>query len=81
MGGLWSFLRQKRNRDVLGWIGGGAVVVTAGVWAVFTFFWTPSPLSQTDGPQTNVEATGGGVAIGGDVSGSKIQTGTAPAAE
>ena len=37
MGRLWSFLRQKRNREVLGWIGGGVVVVAAGMWTLFTY--------------------------------------------
>lgn len=82
MAKLWSFLRDKGNREVLAWIGGGIVVVASGAWAVFIFFWTPSSSPPPgSGPQTNVEASDGGVAIGGDVSGSTIETGAPPAAE
>lgn len=34
---LWSFLRLKRNREILGWLGGGAVVVIGGLWTAYTF--------------------------------------------
>jgi hypothetical protein len=70
---LWSFLLDENNRDVLAWIGGGAVVIVCGVWAVVKFI-----LSRRTGksaPAPKVTATRGGVAAGRDISGSKIDTG------
>ncbi len=40
---LFKLLRDGDNRAVLGWIGGGLVVVVPGVWAVFTYFNSPDP--------------------------------------
>ena len=33
-----AFLRDESNRALLGWIGGGLVVLATGLWAVFTFY-------------------------------------------
>ena len=33
MSSLWEFIRQKRNQEVLGWLGGGLVVAATGLWA------------------------------------------------
>jgi hypothetical protein len=41
MGSLWAFLRKPSNRLVLGWLGGGVVIVVAGIWAVVTYVWPP----------------------------------------
>jgi len=73
MGRLWEFLKQERNRQVLGWLGGGLVVVATGAWAAFVYF--------VPAPKPSVEASCGGVAIGGSVSGTNITTGGAPNAE
>jgi hypothetical protein len=35
---LWSFLKAEENQKLLGWIGGGLVVLVTGLWAVFTFY-------------------------------------------
>ena len=39
---MWSrvlaFLRDEGNRALLGWIGGGLVVLAGGLWVVFTFY-------------------------------------------
>jgi SEFIR domain len=43
---LWSFLQQEKNRQVLGWLGGGVVILAGGVWVVVTFFYSPHPPSQ-----------------------------------
>jgi len=72
MGRLWKFLRQERNRQVLGWLGGGLVVLAAGLWTAFVYFF---PLHKGAEPKpANVEANCGGVAIGGNVSGATITT-------
>ena len=73
MGSLWSFLRKKSNREILGWSGGGLVVLAAGVWAVVTYAFPPSPSKSSAG----VEANCGGIAIGGNVTGSNLKAGDA----
>ena len=66
---LWRFLRQEKNRQLLGWLGGGVVILAGGLWAAVTFFYSPHPALQA--PDVNVEAPGG-VAAGRDISGSMI---------
>jgi TIR domain len=72
MNPLWAFVRQKRNRAILAWIGGGAAVVAAGLWAIFVYVFPPK--SETAG-DSSARANCGGVAIGGNVSGSTITAG------
>jgi hypothetical protein len=62
---LWSFLKAEENQKLLCWIGGGFVVLAAGLWAVFTFYVDhskPSPPPTT----TIVEQKGTGIASGRD---------------
>jgi hypothetical protein len=73
MDGLWSFLGKKRNREVLGWAGGGLVVVLAGLWAVVTYIFPPS--SATAGKPMNIDASCGGISVGGNITGSTVKTG------
>jgi hypothetical protein len=73
MSELWRFVRQKRNREVLGWLGGGLVVVAAGVWAVIIYLSPPHMPSKPN--PINVQANCGGVAIGGDVAGATVTAG------
>ena len=71
---LWKFFRNSKNREILSWLGGGAVVVIAGIWAATVYFFPahkPLELSPRD-----VQANCGGVAIGGNVSGATITGGT-----
>jgi len=70
---LWELLRQKRNREVLGWLGGGLVVVAAGLWAAIVYFFPPQKPPSTP---ADVQANCGGVAIGGSVTGTSITGGT-----
>jgi tetratricopeptide (TPR) repeat protein len=35
---LWKFVANSRNRAILSWLGGGAVVVVVGAWTLFTHF-------------------------------------------
>ena len=60
MTSLWRFLRDKRNQQVLGWLGGGLVVAATGLWVAFIYLFPPlkSPASRgsvtTSGPQSPV---------------------------
>jgi hypothetical protein len=73
MSSLWEFIRQKRNREVLGWLGGGLVVAATGLWAAIVYFFPPQKHSE---PRPhNVQADCGGVAIGGSVTGTTITAG------
>jgi hypothetical protein len=68
MNRMWEFLCQKRNRVVLGWLGGGLVVLATGLWAAFVY------LFPHDTP--DVQANCGSVAVGGNVTGATITAGT-----
>ena len=62
MEAIWRFVTD--NREVLSWLGGGAVVVAGGIWTVAKFFLKrekPKPVSAV-----------GGVAAGRDIRGSPI---------
>jgi hypothetical protein len=70
---LWKFISQKRNREVLGWLGGGLVVLATGLWAAIVYFF---PLQKPSEPKpASVQASCGGVAVGGNVSGATITAG------
>ncbi len=67
---LWTWLRDPANQQTLGWIGGGLVVV-GGVWAVVKFF---ARKESGAGAAPSVRADRGGVAAGGSISNSPINT-------
>jgi hypothetical protein len=79
MSAVWQFLRNKRNQQVLGWLGGGLVVMATGLWAAFIYFFPLAKSSETKSPKTtlpSVQANCGGIAIGGGVTGSTITAGS-----
>ena len=39
---VWRFLSKDKNRAVLGWVGGGVVIVIGALWAAFVYFMPPS---------------------------------------
>jgi len=74
--GLWGFLRDKSNQQVLGWLGGGLVVAATGLWVAFVYFFPPGKSPGAKSPEpVSVQADHGGVAIGGNVTGATITTG------
>jgi TIR domain len=75
--GLWGFLRDKSNQQVIGWLGGGLVVAVTGLWAAFIYFFPPgkSPEAKSPVPAVSVQAECSGIAIGGNVTGGTITTG------
>ena len=58
---LWALLQDEKNRVVLSWLGGGLVVVVAGLWAVFKL------LHRKPGTVMTITADRGGIAAGGNV--------------
>jgi hypothetical protein len=76
---VWRFLRDKRNQQVLGWLGGGLVVAATGLWAVFVYFFPAGKSPEAKSPEPtppSVQANCGGIAIGRDVTGSTITAGS-----
>jgi hypothetical protein len=67
---IWSFLSAENNQHVLSWIGGGAVTVAAGCWALVKFILKKTP--KPPEPKVVVHASNGGVAVSGSVHDSKI---------
>src|SRR5215831_13957950 len=66
MNAFWRFLRDKRNQQVLGWLGGGLVVVATGLWAAFVYFFPPGRSTEGTSPEPtppSVQANCGGIAI------------------
>ena len=74
MGGFWKLIRSKGNRERLAWLGGGGVVVIAGLWTAFVYFFPPKKDSSAE---TQINATCGSVGIAGPVSGATINAGGA----
>jgi hypothetical protein len=72
MGAIWEWLRDPENRSVLGWLGGGAVVVIGGLWGAWRATRKPG---GGEGGKPSVSATHGGVAIGGSADKATIKTG------
>jgi hypothetical protein len=79
MSRLWEFLLQKRNREILAWLGGGAVVVAPGIWAVMLYILPPSKPQGTR--PAEVEARCGAIAVGGNVTGSIVAAGATTGAD
>jgi hypothetical protein len=78
MNSFWRFLRDKRNQQVLGWLGGGLVVAATGLWAAYVHLSAHPKSSETKASEpvhVNVQADCSGIAIGGNVTGATISTG------
>jgi hypothetical protein len=68
---LWSFLKDPANRETLGWMGAGIVAVVSAAWAVIKF----RSEKERRRFKPSVQATNGGVAAGGNMTGNTINTG------
>jgi hypothetical protein len=62
-----EFLKDETTRTLIGWLGGAAVVIVSGIWAVFRFL-----SSKNKRVEPVVRASRGGVAAGRDIRDSKI---------
>jgi hypothetical protein len=84
MNSFWQFLRDQHNQQVLGWLGGGLVVLAIGLWTAFIYFVPPQKSPEVKSPELaplTVQADCGGVAIGGNVTGATITGGTMTASD
>ena len=75
MGSLWSLLAKPENQKTLSWLGGGAVVVIAGLWAAFVYVFPPREgwrLRHCE--QRNRDRQHGELRTSADGSGSKAMT-------
>ena len=70
---IWASLQDEGTRAVLGWIGGGLVVVIGGLWTAFTFLSSRKEQKSTT-PLPTVSAIHGGVAAGRDIRNTTINT-------
>ena len=78
MNSFWRFLRDKRNQQVLGWLGGGPVVAATGLRVAFVYFFPPLKSPEAKSPEPTpptVQADCGSVAIGGNVTDATITGG------
>jgi hypothetical protein len=79
MKSFWRFLRDKRNQQVLGWLGGGLVVALTGLWAAFVHLSPPQKSPEAKSPEpasANAQADCSSVAIVGNVTGATITAGS-----
>lgn len=74
MARLVTWLKIEKNRALVGWLGGGAVVAIGGLWSAYLHF-HPTPEGKPDAPPKQIEADCGSVAIGGDVTGATVTAG------
>ena len=82
MGSLWSFLANPKNQKTLSWLGGGAVVAIAGLWAALVYIFPPMKDGAGSGPQvkteTSVKAGDCGIANSGAATGNTVNCGPPP---
>jgi hypothetical protein len=62
---IWEFLKDGSNQAVLSWIGGGIVVIAAGIWAVIKFM---AKNGDQKPSKPGVSADRGSMAAGRDIS-------------
>lgn len=51
--GMWDFLKKRENREVLSFVGAGAVAMIVGAWSLFTYF--DSRSTPTNAPTQKTE--------------------------
>jgi hypothetical protein len=75
LAGFWRWLRNAGNRTVLGWLGGGLVVLAGGLWIVFSHFTASPPKPPSISADRGSFVAGGNV----DTGGGSITLGSQPA--
>jgi hypothetical protein len=79
MSRIWSFLGSNNNRKIIGWLSGGIVILIAGLWTAFVYFFPPKD-DRGEGKR-EVSASHGGVSVGGNVTNSTINASPATPGE
>lgn len=74
MSRIFNWLKDEKNRAVVGWIGGGASVAAAALWAAYLHF-SSAPELQSKQVPAQIESDCSSVAIAGNVSGATITAG------
>lgn len=70
--GLWAWLGEPRNQQILKFTGGAIAALAVALWTVFTFFYSVQPPKAPSEETPTVSADDGSIAVGGDVKGSTI---------
>jgi hypothetical protein len=60
---FWRFLRDKRNQQVLGWLGGGLVAAVTGLWVAFVYFFPHDDKKPAAATTTVITQSGPGIAV------------------
>jgi hypothetical protein len=63
---LWKFVRNGKNREILSWLGSGAVVIIAGTWTLFTYLHDDKKLPPTASTATVIAPAATGITSGRD---------------
>jgi tetratricopeptide (TPR) repeat protein len=63
---LWNFIRNGKNRDIVSWLGGGSVIIVAGIWAAFTYFFPHVDKNAGGSTPIVITQSGSGIASGRD---------------
>ena len=63
---ILNFIRNGQNRDIVSWLGGGSVVIVAGIWAAFTYFFPHVDKNAIGSTPTAITQSGPGIASGRD---------------
>jgi hypothetical protein len=73
-----------KNQKTLSWLGGSAVVVIAGLWTAFVYFFPPKKDEESPGPQVKIDASvkagNCGIANSGTVTSNTVNCGSSPPA-
>ena len=46
---MWGFLKDKRRRDMIGWVASGLAAAIAGAWYFFIYLYPPD-VAKPNGP-------------------------------
>lgn len=77
---LLNLLRHKRVRDIVGWLGGGLVVVGGGAWSVWTYYHPQPPATATAPAAVTGKAPAGAAAAPAPATPAPVAQPPAPAA-
>jgi hypothetical protein len=73
---MWRLISNKRNRDIIGWLGAGTAVIAGGAWAVYIHL---GPVHSSTPPRDCKLEASSSVAACGDINGlGPIQIDAAP---